>query len=303
MPRRIWLCADYSQAEARVVAWAGPVPTLRDLFQRGDDVHLYVARHIAKHIQDNHIQMPEVPMPLADGTTVKQRIFAWKPWDQLTADDHERYVSKRTVHANNYGMGKTKFAVITGLPISTAETVQKIYFILFPEVQTGYQAWIDSLLNSRTRTIVVPQGFRRVFYDAAGPELSRAGYAFYPQTTVGLLLVDTLTEVCEVFAKDLGQTWITNPIDPDVLLRAGYNVRLQMHDSLAIALDEDPGLIADVATTVKNIGERPLVIRNPKDQIDMLSIPMDFKVGYTIKEKQPWEDDHPDYLRKYVIPR
>jgi len=311
MPSRVWLVADYKQAEVMVVAWAGPVPSLKGMFQKGEDVHLVVCQRTAKYIQDNNIRMPEVLMMLPDGRSAKRRPFMEKPWDQFTADDPERYTSKRTVHANNYGLGKTKFAIITSLPVEVAGTVQEIYFILFPEVKTNYHAWIDSLLNSPKRTIVVPQGFRRVFYDAPGPELSRAGYAFYPQTTVGLKLVETLTNVCECFVRErlVSPTpWIDSTfggyatiMHPEALRNEGLNVRLQMHDSLAIALDDDPSKIREAATIIKQYGETPLTIRNQEDILDELVIPMDFKVGPTLKERQSFEEDNPAYLHKYVL--
>jgi len=288
MPGRVWLQADYSQAEVRVVAWAGPVPTLRNLFLRGEDIHLYICQQIARYVQDNHIPMPDVPMQQKDGTFELRTIFKWKDWQDYNADDPERYTSKRTVHANNYGMGRRKFALITKLPEKYAEMVQEVYFHLCPEVKTGYQAWIDGQLR-RDRTIKVPQGFRRVFYDAPGPELSRSAYAFYPQTTIGLLLVNTLTECCEVFRKEgIGKDQvIVNSLHPNDIRAGGLDIRLQMHDSVCVALNDDPVEIAYAATIIRDIGERPLLVRN-----DLLSVPLDFKVGPTL---------HKNDLKNYTI--
>src|SRR5947208_13251142 len=125
---RVWIVGDYNQAEARVVAWRGPVPRLKQWFIEGKDIHNEVTRQIAKVVQENKLTLPN-------------GLFASKNWNEYGKGDTERdEVGKRCVHANNYGMGKDKFALITGLPAKYAEIVQTIYFTLFPEVKRSYQA-------------------------------------------------------------------------------------------------------------------------------------------------------------------
>lgn len=254
-PQYIWLSADGSQAEARVVAWAGPVPSLRSWFSNREDVHLNVARQIARIVQENKLVLP-------------RRLFMSKPWNEYTKEDKsERQVAKTTVHANNYGLGKIHYSTLTGLPVKFAQILQEIYFSLFPEIKTGYQAWIDSLIRE-SRTIVTPFGRRRVFYDVIGPELSRAAYAFYPQSTVGDWLTNMITRLCECFSEPSGL------LTPQRIRLCGLGVQLNVHDQVLIAVPNQEEDILYAARQAKSIGEEPINIRGS----DMV-IPVDIKTG------------------------
>src|SRR4030095_3941040 len=100
---RVWMISDGSQAEARVVAWTGPVPMLKKWFETGEDVHTNVARLLALAVQDNKIDLPG-------------GMFRNKHWREYGADDEERQIAKTTVHANNYGMGPEQFSFVTKIP-------------------------------------------------------------------------------------------------------------------------------------------------------------------------------------------
>lgn len=255
---KIWVFGDYSQAEARVVAWKGPVPSLRQWFTEGVDVHSQVARQIARFVQTRGIKMP-------------RNLFMTKPWDQYKKGDQERDLSKATVHGNNYGLGKRKFALLTGLPESYAGQVQDIYHHLFPEVRSNYQKGIGDELR-KTRTLTTAQGWTRMFYDTWSDDLLRIAYAFYPQSTVGAMLVKTLVDVCEVFERDLGPGLLT----PERIRARGMDCQLQIHDAVGVVTDDDPSTLRYTVQTIKRCAEHPLVINGEE-----LVIPMDFKVGYS----------------------
>src|SRR5437588_4146401 len=149
---RIWLFADYNQAESRVVAWRGPVPKLREWYAAGVDVHSYVCRLIAKVIQENNVQTPT-------NQDTNVQLFKVKPPEAYGKGDEEREISKRTVHAYNYGMGVAKFAIITGLPEAFAAILLKIYSSLFPEIKSNYHSWVEGCIRSK-RTIWMPSPVR-----------------------------------------------------------------------------------------------------------------------------------------------
>lgn len=256
MNGRVWIYADYSQAEARVVAWAGPVPALKTWFQKGEDVHLNVAKMIGRIVQEHKIQMP-------------RSLWSTKPWQELTRKDPERQLAKNTVHGNNYDMGKVKFALITGLPVKYAAIVQEIYHATFPEIRSGYHKWINDELT-KTRTLYNPLGWKRTFYQRYGPELSRAAYAWYPQSTIGLLTIRTLRKCCEVFDTESVPLWKA----PWEIRRRGLDVQLQVHDSIGVSVPDDPAAIEYACSIIKTKGEYPLTIKG-----DTLTIPIDFKVG------------------------
>ena len=251
---KVFLFADYSQAECRVVAWAGPIPPMRTWFRSGEDIHLNVAKLIGKVVNDNKLAMPH---------------GLWKkPWQELTRKDPERQVAKNTVHGNNYDMGALKFGYITGLPLRHARVVQNIYHSIFPEIRGNYHRWIKDEL-ARDRTLRNPLGWKRTFYDIYGSELERAAYAWYAQSTIGLLTIRTLTRCCEVF-KGTEVVLLT----PSNIKRMGMDVQLQVHDNIGVVLPNDDGVIAETAHTIRRLGEYPLMIKGEE-----LIVPMDFKVG------------------------
>lgn len=264
--KKIWINADYSQAEARVVAWYGPVPALKTWFLSGEDVHLNVCKLIARVVQQGRIKMPrheQAPMGL----------FSGKPWQDYTKKDYERQLSKNTVHGNNYGLGPIKFATMVGLPTPVAEQIQGIYFSLLPEIKSGYQSRIRiSIDRDRTITLPEPLGWTRTFYGALDEDLYRAAYAALPQSTIGGKLVRLWTALCHIFSDDLPDGVLATP---ENILRMGYDVRFNSHDSVGVLVPDDRETIIHVTRTIKKIGEEPLIIHG-----EPCVIPMDFKIGY-----------------------
>jgi hypothetical protein len=270
---KIWLFGDYSQAEIRVATWAGPVPSLKSWFENNADVHLEVAKLIGKTVEEHKISLPK-------------KLWGRKPWQELNADDpddhdNERDLAKRTVHANTNGMGEIQFSIITGLPIRYARIVQDIYHALFPEIRGNYHRWIRDQLQ-KSRTLVNPQGWKRTFYDIYGPALEREAYAWYPQSTIALLMIKTLKLWCEMFKTEKHVQMIQTP---RAIRSMGLDVQLQVHDLGGIVLDDDPVLVKEIAIEAKRLAERPLIIKG-----ETLIVPMDFKTGYS------WGK-----TRKYVV--
>ena len=251
---KVWLFADYSQAENRIVAWAGPVPLMKEWFIKGEDIHLNTAKIIGRTVQENNIKMPH-------------GLFS-KSWEELTKKDpKERYIGKQTNHANNYGLGKITFAARTGLPVKYAQIIQDIYFTNFPEVKTGYQAWIIEQIN-KIRTLINPLGWKRTFYDIFGPELERAAFAWYPQSTIGLMLIRSLRRLCEII-KVLPKSTIMTPAN---IRSMGLDIQLQVHDSVGVVTEESK--LEQTARIVKDIMEFPIIVRG-----EPLISPVDFKYG------------------------
>lgn len=277
--RRVWLIADYRQAEIMVAAWAGPIPKMKEWFKNSEDIHLHVAKLIGRIVQENKIKMP-------------RNLWNRKPWNELNADDpedhdNERDLAKRTVHANTNGMYRMRFALITGLPVMYAGRVQDIYHDLFPEIRGNYHKWIRDTVND-SGTLTNPLGWKRTFYKVNplgggyDEEEYRIMYAWYPQSTIGLLTLRMLTQVCETFAEDLPEARI---LTPSSIRSMGYDVQLEVHDMIGVSLPDDATLVADATRFIKSVGEYSMVIKG-----DELVIPIDFKVGYNFGE-----------LKKYVI--
>jgi len=274
----VWVFFDYAQAEGRVVAWRGPIPAMKSWFLEGRDTHLETAKLIGRIVQENKIRMPK----MQDG----HLLFSHKPWQEFTkADFYERDIGKKSNHADNYGLGRFKYSLMTGLPLKEATMLQNVHHALFPEIKKGYQKWIEDCIN-KNRTIVTPWGWSYTFYyyDIITPELYRAGYALYPQSTIGDLLVFTMTELCELFAEELPEASV---MTPQAIRKRGLDVQLQIHDAAGIVCPDDAECIDFVCKKAKEKGEIPIIINN-----EPLVIPMDFKVGPTWGDAKDFEVIH-----------
>ena len=150
-PGCVFVQADLSQAEARVVAYLAREQRLIDVFNQGGDIHRRNAAAIFK--------VPEAAV------TIPQRSLA-----------------KKIVHASNYGMGIQKFARETGLPIAEAKRLREQYFATYPGIKRWHLSTEDTLL--RTRILTTPYGRMRQFFGPWGDDLVREGLAFVPQSTV-----------------------------------------------------------------------------------------------------------------------
>jgi len=238
----------------------GPVPKLKQWFIDGVDVHLNLTYLIAEIVQKNKIILPN-------------NAYARKFPKEYTKEDEERQTSKNCVHANNYEVGKRKFAaMLGGVPERVAETLQIIYFSILPEIKTGYQAKIASYLD-KNATIVIPPPFnwKRIFYSYTfgtykdvDEEVRRKAYAFFAQTTIGCWLINLFNEASE----------------------EGIDVKLQAHDSICCVCDDSESAINSVCTTLQKINTTKNVI---DIEGEPLVIPLDFKVGYNYGDMKDYK--------------
>lgn len=252
---RVWVFADYKQAEARVVAWRGPVPKLKEWFNNKEDCHLNVAKLIGRVVQASKLVIPN-------------GLFCNKPWDQFTEKDSERQIGKNCVHSGSYGVGSDKWALIAGVPEPIAKIVLALYYKLFPEIKSGYQKWIDDCLDHNS-TITTPLGRRHTFYDRPGPDRSRSAYSLYAQNTVGDLLSICISRIntCLSSLSD-----IQGPVTPQAIQQCGLDMALQLHDNVGVRCEESE--IDKTCQIIYEAGMIPMEIAG-----DTLVIPMDFKVG------------------------
>ena len=305
---RVWLFADYNQAESRVVAWKGPVPKLKQWYQEGVDVHLKVTRLIAKVVQQNRIQLPVNP-------DTGKMLFYSKSYEEcdvqcakkclihFSKGDEEREIAKRGVHAGNYDEGAERFGIRTGLPTEHAVTFKTIYNTLFPEIKTNYHAWIEKQIRT-TKTIWTPDPvrFRKVFhgvnsYVALDADILRQAYAAFPQSTIGAMLNRTIRLSCRIFLEDehekLRDQWCAwygkenwdewrilrdrGLRTPRAILWSGMDIRLNIHDAGGMSIPDDPDLVRWAAETWRGFAETPIQIHPNETMI----VPCDFKKGPT----------------------
>ena len=147
----VFINADLSQAEARVVAYLSEDQRLLEVFSSGGDIH---TRNASKMFN--------------------------KTEGEVTKD--ERFLAKRAVHGLNYGMGYVTFAKETGIERSTAQRVYNIYFSTFPRLKLWHMKIRNTL--DKTRILTTPFGRKRIFFNRWSDQLLKEGLAYIPQSTV-----------------------------------------------------------------------------------------------------------------------
>lgn len=169
-PGCVFVYRDYSQAEARVVAYLAGAESLIELFED-------LTRDV--HKENAH------------------RIFG-TPLQEVS--EEQRYNAKRGVHAFNYGMEDDKFVKVvnqafrdTGFRMNhaVARRIREGYFMLYPEIKSVFWKEVENELRY-TRTLVNSFGRKRIFYGRWDEKLLRDAYSFKPQSTVGDLCCKAL---------------------------------------------------------------------------------------------------------------
>lgn len=155
----IFVNADLSQAEARVVAYLAEEERLQAIFEQGGDVHKRNASLIFQ-----------------------------KPLESIS--DKERELGKTLVHAANYGIGVRKFAKTIGQSEDRARELLNTYFAIYPRIKR-WHAEVQETLR-KTRVLTTPLGRKRMFFGRMNDDLLREAIAYVPQSTVGDILNDGL---------------------------------------------------------------------------------------------------------------
>ena len=195
---KVFVEADLSQAEARVVAYLSEEERLVDLFNRGVDIHKHVAGWIFN-----------------------------KPIEEVTTGDKEseREIAKHLIHASNYGIGPRTFSKVAGVSESEAKVLLQKYFDTFPRIKAWHMKIQAGL--GKNRTMVTPMGRKRTFFGLWGDQLFREAYAFVPQSTVADVLNLAMIRFCKL--KEDGRLNA-----PPYQVGHGIEVMLQVHDAFVV---------------------------------------------------------------------
>lgn len=154
-PGFIFVNADLSQAEARVVAYLAEEERLQIIFEQGGDVH---KRNASIIFQKNSESVTE----------------------------EERELGKRLVHAANYGIGARKFAKTIGKSEDKARELLNTYFAIYPRIKRWHTTVQEEI--RKTRILTTPLGRKRIFFGRWSDDLLREAIAYVPQSTVGDIL-------------------------------------------------------------------------------------------------------------------
>lgn len=191
---KVFVYRDFSQAEARVVAYLAGAEGLIELFEDPSrDIHRENA----------------------------SRIFG-KALSEVT--DNERYLAKKVVHASNYGMGPARLVELvaeesefTGIRINYAQAQDLInrYFLLYPEIREIWWKRVEEEIRY-SRTLTTPFGRKRMFFGRWDDKLLRDAYSYQPQSAVGWLGCEAIVQCYNKIEK----------------VHPGYELLLQVHDSV-----------------------------------------------------------------------
>lgn len=156
-PGCVFVQADLSQAEARVVAWLARETRLMDVFLEGGDIH-----------RKNAATIFGVP--------------------ESAVTPEQRQLAKKVVHASNYGMGPKRFQEVVfeevGLEMSFTQvkSLMNMYHAKFP----GIHRWhleVQAQLR-KNRTLVTPFGRKRMFFGFLSEDTFKEAYSYVPQSAV-----------------------------------------------------------------------------------------------------------------------
>lgn len=159
---KVFINADLSQAEARVVAYLAADERFIKVFSEGGDIH----KKNASNIFGIHV-------------------------DDVT--EEQRQLAKRVVHASNYGMGPRTFAKTAGISEKEATRLLNQYFATYPGIKLWHQRTGEQL--RRARVLTNPLGRKRLFFNRWEETLLKEALAFVPQSTVADIMNAGLVEL------------------------------------------------------------------------------------------------------------
>lgn len=154
----VFVEADLSQAESRIVAWKAEERHLIEMYEKNEDVHSFVASMMFKK-------------PVKKGMP-------------------ERQAAKPIAHGSNYNMKPPTLAETvlkeTGkfMTVREARTLQNMYYQNFLGIKSTFHRQIRLELHKNNRILTNPFGRRRKFWQPWGDQLFRQAYSHYAQSTV-----------------------------------------------------------------------------------------------------------------------
>ena len=206
---KVFIQADASQAEARIVAVLGEDWELLLAFDRVD-IHRRTAGLFFGFTKKLILTAEKVPIV-----------------DELEKDGPERFTGKMFRHAGNYDMGKARAANEFNVNAQKYEIDMEIsewragqYIDLFhgasPRIRGVFHQSIQDAINS-TRSLVNPFGRPRVFNGRMDTDLYKEAYAYIPQSTVADLVQNAALKINDELNGDAEAYFVSENHDALVM--------------------------------------------------------------------------------------
>lgn len=200
-PGMVFLKADSSQAEARIVAVLSRDWELLEAFDK-IDVHRRTAGLILGYTSRLELSA-EFKHPIID---------------LLPKDGTERFTGKKTRHAGNYKMGKRRFMIEFntdcqkfGIPMSISEwragQMLDLFHSASPKLENTFWAEITEVIKT-TRVLIDPFGGPRIFNGRMDDEIFKEGFANIPQRTVAHLVQGAALKIDDELNGDKAFMWM-----------------------------------------------------------------------------------------------
>lgn len=248
-PGYVLLMVDQMQAED----W--PTSALAQNYEAISDLQTGVDRHVKLACQIFQLPLTHY--------TEKQ----WK-------ESHERYLGKKTRHANNYGMrGNTMSDSLAkegyALTPNQCDNILQLVNAADPSVDGVFHKYIKDCLDN-DRTLRTPFGRERIFFGLRAGEagsntkIFNEAYSYIPQSTVGdntgfaVFALETGNEQTRGRIIQEGHDSIVQEIPDDVdsiwtflqVTRESFNRRIQFHNGIELQIPVEGEIAYDFYETV-----------------------------------------------------
>lgn len=242
-PGHIFLSVDQIQAEDWPVSALADNQTALNQMRTGVDRHTKLASFIFK--------IPE------DSRTEKQ----WK-------DSIERYLGKKTRHANNYGMQAKRLSLTLAgegfaFDVPSCKLMLEAVDKYDPNIKLVFHKYIQDCIKAN-RTLRNPLNRERQFFgfrpNNPNYELFNEAYSWIPQSTVG-----DNTGLAVVAMESFSNKWIVQ----------------EGHDSIVQEVPEDEASLLTAFSHAKEAFDREIVFYNNIS----LKIPIEAELGYAFAGK------------------
>ncbi len=253
----IMFAPDLSMAEARIVAWEGPVPAMKQAFIDGRDVHVMTAALI--------FGIDEADVSREPGSA------------EMGGGAHsQRYWGKQSNHKLNYNNGYKAFALTHEISERDGKFIVDKYHSTYPEVRQRFQAEIAEEMKANHNMITNLYGRTRRFQKRLEGANLEAAYAQKPQSTVA----------DKIIRDGMLHMYRNSLYDPVELLN-------QVHDSIVFQLPMDIGWqhISEILIGLTYSLEKPINIKG-----DDLVIPCDMSMGFNMAGCVGVDDLRPAFL-------
>lgn len=255
-PNHVFVQADLSQAEARVVSVLSEDYDLLSAFDR-IDIHRRTAGLVFDYTNT---------LELSDKCSVRAV-------DEIGKDDPLRFIGKKVRHAGNYDMTAPRFLIEVhndaekfGIDISISgwksQQIIDKFHAASPKIRGVFHRDIQQVASD-TRVLINPFGRFRMFFGRYGRDLFKEMYAHIPQSTVH----DRLTQSLIAMKEEM----------PDL------RVLGEAHDALLFEIPINE--VEDRCARIRYHMEQPIDFSNCTLKRDIkLVIPADFEVGENLKQ-------------------